>query len=199
MVDAAGERMVVSYADPQLPDTTDWLPLSLKQGTGAVLGDTRWAGGAMHVFGLARAAGIPAVLDADRKPSKPEVLERATHIAFSEQGLAEQTGINEPETALRSFGAHQSWLAVTCGARGVLVWHGGQLTYVPAFPVKVVDTLGAGDVWHGAFALALAEGQDELSAVTFANATSAIKCTRFGGRKGAPTRYEVEQFLGARA
>jgi len=58
-----------------------------------------------------------------------------------------------------------------------------------------VDTLGAGDVWHGAFALALAEGQGEEAAIRFASAAAAIKCTRFGGRSGAPRRDEVERFL----
>ena len=60
-----------------------------------------------------------------------------------------------------------------------------------------VDTLGAGDVWHGAFALALAEGQGERQSVRFASAVAAIKCTRFGGRAGTPTRDEVERFLAA--
>ena len=65
------------------------------------------------------------------------------------------------------------------------------------FPIEAVDTLGAGDVWHGAFALALAEGQGEREAVRFASAVAAIKCTRFGGRAGTPTRDEVERFLAA--
>jgi sulfofructose kinase len=65
----------------------------------------------------------------------------------------------------------------------------------PAFPITAVDTLAAGDVWHGAFALGLAEGMPEREAVRFASATSALKCTRFGGRAGAPRRAEVERFL----
>ena len=59
--------------------------------------------------------------------------------------------------------------------------------------MNVVDTLGAGDVWHGAFALGLAEGMNEESAMDFANASAAIKCTQFGGRLGAPERSQVEQ------
>jgi sulfofructose kinase len=66
---------------------------------------------------------------------------------------------------------------------------------IPAFPVKPVDTLGAGDVWHGAFALALAEGADEISAVRAASAAAAIKVTRIGGRAGAPTRVERDSLL----
>ena len=61
--------------------------------------------------------------------------------------------------------------------------------------VTAVDTLAAGDVWHGAFAVMLGEGQDVGTAARFANAAAAIKCTRFGGRQGAPARAEVEALL----
>jgi len=63
--------------------------------------------------------------------------------------------------------------------------------------VPVVDTLGAGDVWHGAFALALAEGRDESAAVRFASAAAALKVQRAEGRAGAPTRAELDGFLAA--
>jgi sulfofructose kinase len=61
--------------------------------------------------------------------------------------------------------------------------------------VDTVDTLAAGDVWHGAFVLALGEGKNEAEAIRFANAVAAIKCTRFGGRAGIPRRAEVEEFM----
>ncbi len=195
MVDGAGERMIVSYADPQMPAEPDWLPSVLPTGTRAVLGDTRWEEGSLGLFQLARKAGIPAVLDGDRKPACPALLTAATHVAFSEVGLAEQTGSTDPYMALNCFTPGCCWMAVTAGERGVWVHDHGQITHIPAFAVDVVDTLGAGDVWHGAFALALAEHQSELEAVRFANAAAAIKCTRFGGRKGAPSRTDVEHFL----
>ena len=61
-----------------------------------------------------------------------------------------------------------------------------------------MDTLAAGDVWHGAFALALAERQPVRNAAVFANAAAALKCLRPGGRSGAPSRDEVEQMLSKR-
>jgi sulfofructose kinase len=195
MVDPAGERMIVSYSDPEMPSDPDWLPAALPQETAAVLGDTRWEEGSLTLFQMARKARIPAVLDADRKPVNPSLLVAATHVAFSEVGLAEQAGTTDVHAALHSFTRGCCWLAVTTGAGGVWVLDQGGITHMPAFEVDVIDTLGAGDVWHGAFALALAEHQGELQAVRFANAAAAIKCTRFGGRKGAPNRAEVEQFL----
>jgi len=67
---------------------------------------------------------------------------------------------------------------------------------IPAFPVQAVDTLGAGDVFHGAFTLAVAEGSALEPALRFASAAAALKCSRFGGAFAAPQRAEVEAFLG---
>ena len=61
--------------------------------------------------------------------------------------------------------------------------------------VTVVDTLGAGDVFHGAYAYALALKMDAEAAARFASATAALKCTRFGGRSGTPTHAEVDAVL----
>ncbi|MGL5361299.1 MAG: PfkB family carbohydrate kinase [Bosea sp. (in: a-proteobacteria)] len=196
LVDKAGERMVISYSDPQIPVDPSWLPSILPEGAGAVLGDTRWSEGAMHCFALARASKLPAVLDGDRAPGHPDVLKLATHAAFGMQGLTEATGESDPRLGLAKLARDAgNWLAVTMGAEGVLFTHKGQIIHQPGFAVASIDTLGAGDVWHGAFALALAEGQPEPKAVRFASATAALKCTRFGGRAGTPSRPEVEAFL----
>jgi sulfofructose kinase len=67
--------------------------------------------------------------------------------------------------------------------------------HMPAFQVDVVDTLAAGDVFHGAFAFGLARGYPMYQIMRFASAAAAIKCSRFGGRRGAPTKSEVAAFL----
>ncbi|CAN7739174.1 PfkB family carbohydrate kinase [Bosea sp. LjRoot9] len=196
LVDAEGERMVISYSDPAMPVTTDWLPGSLPEGADAVLADTRWGEGALAALTLARKAGVPGVLDADRKPPHPDLVATASHVAFSAQALQELSEEDDPRLGLAKIaGNAETWLAVTLGKEGVLFVENGAIAHIPAFPVVAVDTLGAGDVWHGAFALALAEGQGERAAIRFASATAAIKCTRFGGRAGAPRREEVERFL----
>ncbi len=200
LVDAAGERMVVSYSDPAMPEETGWLPCSLPEGANAVLADTRWGEGALAALKLARKAGVPGVLDADRKPPHPDLVATASHVAFSQQALRELSGEDDPRAGLaRIADGASTWLAVTLGKEGVLFLEDGAVVHVPAFVVETVDTLGAGDVWHGAFALALAEGQSERTAIRFASAAAAIKCTRFGGRLGAPRRGEIEHFLAASA
>ena len=87
------------------------------------------------------------------------------------------------------------FVAVTDGPNGVSWLEDGALRHMPAFAVKAIDTLGAGDAFHGAFTLALAEGRDLTDALRFASAAAALKCTQFGGAAGAPRRAEVDEFL----
>jgi sulfofructose kinase len=92
----------------------------------------------------------------------------------------------------------KNFVAVTDGHNGGLWCNGGEVHAYSAFKVDVVDTLGAGDTFHGAFALALIEGKSVNEALRFASAAAALKCVRFGGITSAPTRDEVEKFLKAR-
>ncbi|MDD4797782.1 MAG: carbohydrate kinase family protein [Eubacteriales bacterium] len=83
----------------------------------------------------------------------------------------------------------------TLGEKGAVVsWQGGY-AFVPGFTVDVVDTVGAGDVYHGAYIYAVTHGMDPVEATRFSNAVSAIKCTSIGGRSGIPTRAMVDSFL----
>jgi sulfofructose kinase len=119
----------------------------------------------------------------------------ASHVVFSEQGLIEFSGIADVHTALLEVATDISgWVCVTCGERGVLWVADGEILKSPSFRVTVKDTLGAGDIWHGAFALMLAEGQSEEHAVRVASAAAALKCEGTG-REAAPTREELNQFL----
>lgn len=83
----------------------------------------------------------------------------------------------------------------TLGEKGAVVsWEGGY-SFVPGFPVDVVDTVGAGDVYHGAYIYAITHDMNPVEATRFSNAVSAIKCTSIGGRSGIPTRAMVDSFL----
>ena len=200
VVEPNGERTIVNFLDPNLPDEPDWLIRDLPPGTAAVLGDVRWETAALRLFAAARRRGMPAVLDGDRRPADPALIDAATHVAFSAQGLADLAGTRDIAAGLDAArGRVTGWLAVTDGPRGAYVAEGERVLRVPTLAVEVVDTLGAGDAWHGAFALRLAEGAAAIDAVRFANAAAALKCTRFGGRAGLPDRASVEAALaGAR-
>jgi sulfofructose kinase len=67
--------------------------------------------------------------------------------------------------------------------------------HVPAFRLSVTDTTGAGDAFHGAFALMVAEGGAAPAWARIAAAVAALKCTRLGSRAGLPTRAELDAFL----
>lgn len=195
-VDPRGERLVMNYKDPRLPDGSAFVPADLS-GIDAVLADIRWEDGTALLFERAAAAGMPRILDADRAPIGDDPIRLASHVAFSAVALREMTGSQDPETGLAAIaGRTGAEVSVTDGARGVFWRDGTVVRHQPAFPVKAVDTLGAGDVFHGALALALAEGQESPQAYRFAAAAAAIKCTRFGGgRAGAPDRAAVDAFL----
>jgi sulfofructose kinase len=76
-----------------------------------------------------------------------------------------------------------------------VIWFDGARLHTMTAPrVKAVDTLAAGDTWHGAMALALAEGRPTPVAIEFASAVAALKCTRFGGRASIPRRDEFDRW-----
>ena len=197
MVDEAGQRMIVNYLDPAMPTSADWLRDHFPSRPDAVLADTRWPDGAACALHAAKELGVPGVLDADHPlPQDVDLPTAASHVAFSAQGLSGYASDPGLESGLARVADRLGvWCCVTDGENGVFIDHAGQRTHVPAPTVKVVDTLGAGDVWHGAFCYRLATGDSELDAVRFATAAAALKVTRPGGRQGAPALDEVETFL----
>lgn len=192
-VDAAGERQIVNFRGSGLTETTDWIARAPR--AQAVLVDTRWTAGAAAALISARDWGVPGIVDGEA-PIDPVLLETASHVALSRPGLASLEPGTDVVAALARLGARiPGWACVTDGENGVWWTDGEGVSHVPAFRVAVKDTLGAGDVWHGAFALALAEGQAAPEAIRFANAAAALKCMTFGGRSGSPDRAAVMTFL----
>jgi ribokinase len=90
-------------------------------------------------------------------------------------------------------------LIITLGEKGVLVASDGERKHIPAYMVKAVDTVAAGDAFVGAFATGLAEGMNVEDAVRLGNAAAAISVTRHGAQPSIPGREEVELFQKARA
>ncbi|WP_332719085.1 PfkB family carbohydrate kinase [Pelagibacterium mangrovi] len=198
IVDDDGERLIVPYYDPALGSDPDWIDAQTIAGADAVQVDIRWPQGAARVLDLAREAGKIALLDADVGPTEiiVDLAQRATHTVFSEPAaLAVSRGTSIPEAVEVLARRFEGFVAVTAGAQGCF-WHeDGKMFHRPAPKVEAVDTLAAGDVFHGAFTLALAEGQPIAEAVAFANTAAAISCTVFGGRLGAPDRAAVEALM----
>ena len=196
-IDARGDRMIVTYRDARIAATTPTDPAGLVACADALLADNRFPDFVRPICAAARARGMTVVLDADRPTLVSDELFRiATHVVFSSECLRATTGLDDLGAALaRIAGETGAFLAVTNGPDDVLWLKGRTLQRSPVFAVAAVDTLGAGDVFHGAFTLALAEGRDLVHAMRFAAAAAGLKCTRVGGSAGAPTRNEVDALL----
>lgn len=195
-VDGEGERHIINFRGHGLPDSADWLPLEKISSAAAVLSDPRWPDGTEAAFAAARRAGVPTVLDAD--VADAEVFERllplTDHAIFSEPGLAGFAG-SDVHAALKRIERHGCRVgAVTLGERGVEWRDRGEALRLAAFTVAVIDTNGAGDVFHGAYAFAIAIGMATGEAMAFASAAAALKCTNPAGRGGIPTFDEITAF-----
>lgn len=199
LVDREGERRIVNFRGADLPDDPGGLPLDELPRVGAVLVDPRWPAGARAALRAAREAGVPTVLDGDVADSEifDRLLPWVDCAIFSEPGLAgyARGAADVSSRLLHALRAGCRLAAVTQGDRGVSWTDGGPLQHQPAFRVPVADTTGAGDVFHGAFAWALAAGRAVPQAMRLAAATAALKCRRPGGRAGIPDLATVLAML----
>jgi len=200
-LDARGDRMIVTHRDDRLAAAKPDDPARLVACADVVLADNRFPDFVRPICVAARERGLTVVLDADRPTQMSEDLfQIATHVVFSSECLRATTGREDLAAALAAVAdMTPSFLAVTHGPHDVLWRAGATLRKSPVFSVKAIDTLGAGDVFHGAFALALAEGRGVAAALRFAAAAAGLKCTRLGGSMAAPYRAEVEARLGSAA
>ena len=209
LVDAQGERAVVSRLGSALADPPSF-DLDAIKGCDLLLADPRcpsWAEAALHAM---RAAGRPSVFDGDTAPQAD--LHRLAGLArwavFSAQGLKAWLGIPADAALVEDqlsrglaelLKAGAEVAVVTQGEHG-LHWqrHGAPMRAMPAFRAgPVVDTLGAGDVFHGALGVALARGDPDEGALRFASIAAALKCTGAGGIAAAPRWSEVQAALSA--
>ncbi|WP_372623770.1 PfkB family carbohydrate kinase [Falsiroseomonas sp.] len=197
LVDPKGERILAVFPGAGLPEDAPVEPHWL-DGAGAVLADPRWISGAERLFALAAARGLPRVLDAETSPDGvlARLAKLADHVVFSERGLAEFAGTPDAEAGLARVAPRlDATVAVTLGERGSLWWRDGAALRVPAPRVAARDTTGCGDVFHGAYALALAERMTVPEAARFATAAAALKAANGEGWDGMPDRDAVEALL----
>lgn len=205
MIDATGEKMIATRRNQGLSEAVPADPDGAVAGADAAMLDNRYSNISLPICLAAKARGLPRVLDFD-KPTPPDdpLLQNCTHVICSADAIREATGETELPAALKKLAAgFAGFLAVTDGPDGVY-WLDkqsgpGEVRHMDAFKVDAVDTLGAGDTFHGAFAVRFVETHDVVLSMRFAAAAAAIKCTRFGGLMGAANRAEVETFLKERA
>lgn len=197
LVQSGGERAIVNYRDDALAKARCEDPSRLVENVDAVLIDNRFPEFSLPIALAAKKSGKIVLMDADDPTRETDALLNAcSHVVFSSHGLRNTARMQDFTAGLNAVAKRTpALLAVTDGANGSW-WHDGRdVHHIAAHPIHAIDTLGAGDVFHGACVLMLAEGRDFEHALRFSAAAAAIKCTRFGGVAGAPARHEVETFL----
>ena len=189
LVDPEGERILTVFPGAGL----DEVPRFTLEAS-AVLADPRWVAGATHGFAQAAAMGRPRVLDAElgAPGALQELAPLADHVVFSERGLVEFSGEADPAAGLAVAAARLvGVVGVTLGARGSLWWRDGAAYPLPAPVVAARNTTGCGDVFHGAYTLAIAEGAGVEAAARFATAAAALKAEAGSGWDAVPRRAAV--------
>lgn len=197
VVDAHGERIIVNYPSPDLLMDASWLDEIDFSQWDVVLADVRWHDGTKKAFTLARQANVMTVLDGDITPQDiSDLVALSDHAVFSAPGLRRMSGEQDLMTGLKhSQTLTNGHVYVTNGAEGCFWLENQDVAHLPGFSVDVVDTTGAGDVFHGAFAFSLAQGEAGREGIRFASAVAALKCTRPGGRAGIPDCDQTRSFL----
>jgi len=198
IVDGAGERMLAVYPG-RLESSADWLELDRLKDVSAVHADFRWVEGAKKLFLAAKNLNIPRVLDADAGDiaALKELVPLANHVIFSERGLALFTAGLELGEGLRFASQFTDGvIGVTLGDKGSLFWDNDKIHEFLAPKIIPIDTNGAGDVFHGAYALALGRGITWMDAARYASAAATLRCSKVGGWQQLPTHSEVMHLLG---
>ncbi|MEO1204716.1 MAG: PfkB family carbohydrate kinase [Pseudomonadota bacterium] len=199
VVDSCGERMVITERDHAMPMKPDWLPIANVGQSHAVLSDLTWHEATVAAFSAAREHRVPTIIDADVASGLPsqDILQLTDYAIFSQAAL-EQVFEGDTTSALLSHvcALRVPYAGVTLGAGGYqwLRWN-EHIAAQPAFEVEAIDTTGAGDAFHGAFAWAVARGLDDRECARLASAAAAMSCRALGARTALPTVSELDVFL----
>jgi sugar/nucleoside kinase (ribokinase family) len=185
----------VTGAPPSIPERTI-------RNARVLLLDGYGLDGCLRATKVALSANIPVVADFELDDEKgfPQLLELVDHLILSAHFALHITGTSSITASLRAlWNEGRKLVAVTDGSNGCWVTtdHARDVLHVPAYPVTPVDTTGCGDVFHGAYAAALAFGYPALGAIRFASVVAALKATHLGTRQAIPSRADVEARLPA--
>lgn len=187
IVDDTGERTVLWKRDDRVTLHPEDLKREWIVDARALHLDGHDTAAAIQAATWAREAGIPVILDLDKLyPGVEELLYKTDYLIVSRNIPGELTGKEDLHAALveiqERFGC--SVTAATLGHDGVLAWDRERFYYVPAYRVQVVDTTGAGDVFHAAFIYGMLQGWAMPRILDFGCAAAALNCTGLGARGG---------------
>jgi len=196
LVKPDGKRTVVNYKDPAIPSPGNQAAVPSDCRPKVILFDGHEPHLASAFLEYAGRSGIPTVLDAGSVHAGTRKIAGAVdYLVASEKFSRDFTGEKDTVRAAQKLKNHAPAVVITRGQAG-LVWQtaagGGQLD---AFGVEALDTTGAGDAFHGAFAAGLSQKMDWPELLRYSSAAGALACTRYGARPAIPTADEVDRFL----
>lgn len=195
LVTPEGERYIFPYFGEGLEDSAEGLELDRISSFDCVLTDGRYPVMTEAVLREAKRFDVPVVGDFGHRRNW-HLTQYVDYLIVSEECAREVLGEDATEASLPELRQIEGQLVgVTLGENGFLFEQGGELRHISALAVDVVDTTGAGDVFHGAYAYAIANGWDVERCGLFASVTAALSCTALGGRSGIPNAGEVEKLL----
>jgi sulfofructose kinase len=204
IVDArSGARTVLWDRHPALAIDPRSVPAAAIEAGRLLIVDCQETVAATSAARVARAAGIPTVIDVERvRPGIHDLLSEIDAIIAAQAFPAELTGYDEPGRALSAMAREFSapLVCVTLGEEGSLAYAGGREIRSRGFAVDCVDTTGAGDAFRGGFAAGCLRdpGADVADVLAYANAVAALNCRALGARGGMPAPSDVERLLMAR-
>jgi sugar/nucleoside kinase (ribokinase family) len=200
---STGSRTIL-YSKRNVPTfQPDEVHGELIQHTKVLLIDFYFPEASLSASKIARSLHIPVVVDAEKpSPLAEQILGNCTHVIASRRFALHFTGMNQntdEDTLLEEFflRLESPFVCITFGERGALAIdrETNRTFRQEAFKVDTVDSTGAGDVFHGAFAYFLSREFTLEKIIKYAAACSACKCRQIGGRSGIPTLVELEQFM----
>lgn len=196
----SGRRTIFWKRPSAEPLSPNEIPAGFLDGADFLLIDGLMTEASFYAVEKARERNIPVMLDAGRvREGMIELAHLCDYVVASEEfgrELFGNSGSFDAEAAVRhmsSFGTRAS--TITLGDKGSITIAGNEIFRTPAFSIEVMDTTGAGDVFHGGYIFGLLKKWDIKEAVRFASAFAALKCRQPGGRAGIPTLRETEDFL----
>jgi len=198
LVDGAGERTVLCRRDERLVLLPSDLDREWIVNARALHVDGHDTAAATVAAGWARAAGIPVIADLDELyPGVEDLLENIDYLVVSRDFPCRLMEENDLERALRGMHRRYGCLltAATLGQEGVLAWDGKRLHHVSAYNVPVVDTTGAGDIFHAGFIYGLLQDWPLKQQLDFACAAAALNCMAVGARGGIQALSAIEKLV----
>jgi sulfofructose kinase len=198
VVDAGGERTVLCRRDERLLLQPEDLDEKWIRNARALLVDGFETAAATEAAGWARSAGIPVIADLDEMyVGVEDLIDQIDYLVVSRDFPRRLTGERNLEMALRKMKGRYGCTvtAATLGQDGVLAWDGSHFHLRPAYCVPVVDTTGAGDVFHAGFIYGLLQGWALPRQLDFACAAAALNCTAKGARGGIGPVERVDELM----